>query len=116
MASPITAHKNRWQAQIRNGKDIRCGICGIRFGVKPHPYLGKLTVDHIIPKFLGGNNHKENLQPTHWLCNSRRGHMLLEEFKEALNQQNVLLHAIQIIERDNMPSIDDLLRKVDDVG
>ena len=116
MASPMSRYRNKWLGQIRNGKDIRCGICGIRFGQYTHPYLGKLTVDHIIPKFLGGNNHEENLQPAHKLCNSRRGHVLLEEFREALNQQNVLLHAVQIIERDKMPSIDELLRKVDDVG
>lgn len=116
MANPLKAHRQRWQAQIRNGKDIRCGICKLRFGQFAHPWLGPLTVDHIIPKFLGGTNHRENLQPAHKLCNSRRGHILLEEFQEALNQQNVLLHALQIIERDKMPSIEELLRKVDQDG
>jgi 5-methylcytosine-specific restriction endonuclease McrA len=37
------------------------------------PILGTVTVDHVIPRSLGGTNDLVNLRPAHGRCNSSRG-------------------------------------------
>lgn len=54
----------------------RCYYCG-----KPI-FPSKLTVDHKIPRSLGGPTIPNNLAPTCKACNSRKGNMLEEEFLE----------------------------------
>ena len=45
-----------------------CPYCG-----KPITTQDDLTIDHIIPKSLGGTDNIRNLQPMHQKCNSRKG-------------------------------------------
>lgn len=47
--------------QAANG---RCQRCGSRF---------RLTLDHIVPRHLGGGNHRENLQCLCETCNRAKG-------------------------------------------
>jgi 5-methylcytosine-specific restriction endonuclease McrA len=54
-----------------DGKGKVCGICK-----KPVKYT-KANLDHIIPQSKGGRNNIENLQLTHFKCNSSRGNSIL---------------------------------------
>jgi DNA invertase Pin-like site-specific DNA recombinase len=41
-----------------------------------------LHIDHIVPKVLGGSNERENLRPTHAICNIKKNDLgLLEYFR-----------------------------------
>ena len=42
----------------------RCQCCGSRF---------RLTLDHVVPRHLGGGNHRENLQCLCERCNKAKG-------------------------------------------
>ena len=44
-----------------------CGICGF------HVALKKATLDHILPRSLGGPNILSNLQLSHRKCNNQKG-------------------------------------------
>jgi len=61
-----TGSTDRWRkirAKIIN-RDQCCQICGTE---------SKLTVDHIIPRRLGGTDEPSNLQTLCVSCNSRKG-------------------------------------------
>ena len=44
-----------------------CGLCGLHV-----PYK-KATIDHILPRSLGGSNQISNLQLAHGRCNNKKG-------------------------------------------
>jgi len=52
----------------------RCFYCGRQIA----PY--EATVDHYIPRALGGSNRKENLKPACRPCNQAKGDKLPWEF------------------------------------
>ena len=61
---------------IKSGVVVECELC-----LDPISNVGgsgkkMLTVDHIIPRFLGGTDAKINLQPAHRKCNTKRGHSM----------------------------------------
>lgn len=39
------------------------------------------SVDHIVPRSLGGTDDLDNLRPAHGVCNSARGNKSIEEFR-----------------------------------
>ena len=50
-----------------------CGICNMPVDdTKPYPHPQSLTIDHIIPRSLGGGNEIDNLQLAHAVCNSTK--------------------------------------------
>lgn len=49
--------------------DDICHICGLP---------GAATVDHLVPRSLGGSNDLENLAPAHASCNYSRGNKEVE--------------------------------------
>lgn len=52
----------------------RCQLCGKRTDptrAVPHPFAP--TVDHILPRSLGGNDEPSNLQCAHHRCNTLKG-------------------------------------------
>lgn len=40
--------------------------------------LQEITVDHVLPRKLGGTHEVNNLAPAHKKCNQRRGNMPME--------------------------------------
>ena len=51
-----------------------CSICGqpLKFDA-PARSRWSASVDHIVPRSLGGGIDQANLRPVHYGCNSRRG-------------------------------------------
>lgn len=49
-------------------KSHDCSLCG-----KPIVCLSKATLDHIVPRSLGGHTRLLNLQLAHATCNSQKG-------------------------------------------
>ena len=50
-----------------------CGLCG-----KPIESESELTVDHIIPRAMGGSTTYENCQLAHKACNFRKGNKYVD--------------------------------------
>jgi 5-methylcytosine-specific restriction endonuclease McrA len=49
-----------------------CHLCGCRVRPKGRGYLAP-TIDHLVPRSLGGGGYDTNLRLAHRYCNSRRG-------------------------------------------
>lgn len=67
---------------LRNGGEVLCAICHLPCTLTKFPQLGQLTIDHIIPKNLGGTTRRSNLQPAHARCNSYKGDELVYLFHD----------------------------------
>jgi len=79
----------------------RCWYCGVQthmnnWRVKPD----KFTIDHVIPKNLGGNDDPSNLVPACHACNVHKGAMSLEAFRcaEARRRANAPIFTQEHIE------------------
>lgn len=55
-----------------------CHLCGEAINPKSGRRNRRATLDHVIPKSLGGSNSLENLRLAHWICNNRRGNLPLQ--------------------------------------
>ncbi|WAH97791.1 HNH endonuclease [Arthrobacter sp. MMS18-M83] len=58
---------------IKNGIEVRCGICGKPILHKKSDPSGRLSVDHIVPESWCGSDDAKNLQPSHVRCNAVKG-------------------------------------------
>jgi HNH endonuclease len=67
----VEISKNRRQ-RIINAYHGRCAICGAKPPI--------LTLDHIVPRALGGTTEDSNLQPACPRCNRRKGEAIGCEF------------------------------------
>jgi 5-methylcytosine-specific restriction endonuclease McrA len=56
----------RLRAEVIAKYGRRCHICKLLI-------VGKVSVDHVIPRSHGGTDHISNLRPAHLRCNKRRG-------------------------------------------
>jgi 5-methylcytosine-specific restriction endonuclease McrA len=68
---PINVGRLRMQYQAQGAC---CAICAsaIDYGaVSPAPL--SLSLDHVIALASGGTHRLDNIQPTHFICNSRKG-------------------------------------------
>lgn len=76
-----TDEKNTAKKKIINSS-VECYICGVTDM--------KLTIDHIIPRALGGSDKESNLKACCKYCNKQKGSMLLKDFIEyiSLNRNN----------------------------
>lgn len=61
----------RRNVALRDG--YRCCFCGCRLSYRT------LTLDHVVPKCLGGEDSWENLASACMRCNSRKGSLRVEE-------------------------------------
>jgi hypothetical protein len=59
--------------------NFTCMLCGHRFET-----LACISKEHLIPRSMGGTNGKQNIAPTHWMCNRFRGTLSLVVAAEAL--------------------------------
>lgn len=58
-----------------------CAYCGVKLNPK------KFDIDHIKPKYLGGRNTIENLNPSCRRCNSWKKTFSIEEFRQEIMAQ-----------------------------
>jgi len=77
---PGTAQKHR----IRERDGYTCQLCGIRkdpdLSVKESQ---RITIDHFIPRSLGGRNTKANLYCACYQCNQVKADIFFKTFQEA---------------------------------
>ncbi len=101
MANKQKANRlKKWRFKLAAGVEVLCAICGEPISLGGTKGKGGLTVDHIIPKALGGTYAKDNLQPAHARCNHKRQTMLLSEFKKKTSQETILRRAIEILDKN----------------
>lgn len=64
-------------AHLRQRDGDKCGLCSkaMKFDVPTGPRGDPFgaTIDHVIPRSLGGVDDLVNLQLAHWVCNNRKG-------------------------------------------
>lgn len=66
--------KGSLKARVYMQGNGKCGICKEHIDSSlAYPDHMSLSIDHIIPRSLGGSHKIDNLQPAHLLCNSKRG-------------------------------------------
>lgn len=58
---------------IADAAGWKCAICLLDIPVMPSKRLAALSMDHIVPKSLGGTDDVSNLRPVHMYCNALRG-------------------------------------------
>ena len=63
---------------IYNKSNGRCELCGQRL------LLENMTLDHIVPLSLGGEDDMENLQATCFACNQFKSNILPEDFMDRI--------------------------------
>lgn len=60
--------RREWQDMVIFGETVTCGICD-----SPITNHSEVSLDHIIPRSLGGGDIETNMQPSHKLCNNAKG-------------------------------------------
>ncbi len=75
----IMSHKSfRNKLKLVKKWGYQCIVCG-----RPFENLACVTVEHIMPKFLGGKNNNTNTAPAHWRCNQEKDVLsLINAFKK----------------------------------
>lgn len=71
MPSRQSVIRKRYVRDIETQGYVICGICEF-----PIIRASDVTVDHIIPKVLGGRNSVSNFQPAHHVCNQAKAAQL----------------------------------------
>lgn len=71
MGKGSTKAKQGWKIIVENGGSLSCGICGKTFKLGD-----SITLDHIIPRFLGGVHKRRNWQPAHYTCNQSKANKI----------------------------------------
>lgn len=68
-----------WHAAIKTQGFMPCNICTLPItadGWYGDVFLGKLTIDHVIPKSRGGPDIKQNIKAAHSSCNQLKGNII----------------------------------------
>ena len=97
-SQPDDAQKERWQMAGNKEGDNRCKLNDADFRKKVfekgkktcfwcrHPLdIGKMTIDHLIPKSHGGSDDFQNLWPSCRFCNELKSNMVLS----SKNKRNI---------------------------
>jgi CRISPR/Cas system Type II protein with McrA/HNH and RuvC-like nuclease domain len=66
--------KGSLRARVYMQSNGKCGICNEQIDSQvAYPEPLSLSIDHIIPRSLGGSHKIDNLQAAHLVCNAKRG-------------------------------------------
>ena len=85
-----TAVRVYWRTKLSEAQNHRCCYCGFRFSHQTHTKRSA-TIEHVVPRSQGGEDHPDNYVVACAGCNSSRGVMPVEDFvpaakRHALNQ------------------------------
>lgn len=96
MSKPKQKAGAEYRKTIADGHELLCAICGAL--ILEHP-----TVDHIIPKSLGGSDRAENFQPAHKACNMLKGSFIITGLAELIHDLHCPKesHATQVPQEHN---------------
>lgn len=72
----MAVSKQRRRSVIKRD-GMECTYCGIEIP------KGSITIDHVVPRKLGGSHKVSNLCVTCEDCNKNKGHLLLTQFLRA---------------------------------
>lgn len=72
------SHSKEERNIIYNKSGGRCELCGQRL------LFEEMTLDHIIPLSMGGEDSMENLQATCYTCNQFKSNLLHDEFMDRI--------------------------------
>lgn len=79
-----SSRNRKLRAKLLEGQGGRCAICGSAIGADA-------SIDHILPRSLGGSNRQTNLRLVHRSCNRRRSNRFTRADMAVLRQRE--LHA-----------------------
>jgi 5-methylcytosine-specific restriction endonuclease McrA len=72
--------------------EVKCWICRRPIGMwLHHNHPLAFTMDHIVPRILGGEDTLGNAMPAHRSCNSRRARELDYAMSNVHNEKRVIL-------------------------
>lgn len=72
-----------------------CPECGKKMSIKnPRGKASYMTIDHIVPKSLGGTNNIENLRGLCKDCNAKRGNDMTD-VKSRINEMGLYVSSIK---------------------
>lgn len=87
-----------------------CWYCGINVEPFPandcYPTKHTATLDHIHPKFWGGDNSDSNLTTACFSCNARKRDKTVEEYRQQLRYSNEIGKSIALLRAAQTPLID----------
>lgn len=79
--------KKHWKTLYR--QQIKLGMCYCYLCGKPIEDERDFNLDHCVPLSRGGPNVASNWRATHKSCNSQKGALTLEEYKEWLRLERL---------------------------
>lgn len=64
-------------------QDLFCGVSVVCYLCNQKITCNRdLTLDHVLPRCLGGKSSRHNLKPAHLVCNRKKGAMTIEEYRK----------------------------------
>lgn len=83
MPSRQNVIRKRYLRELKEYGAVTCGICDF-----PIIRNSDLTVDHVLPKMLGGKDRVYNFQPAHHVCNQVKGNKLNYKLKTGVENES----------------------------
>lgn len=74
-----TARRRKLRPKLAAAQDNKCYYCGTLTTLEQRK-INSATIEHLIPRSLGGTNRIENLVMCCASCNSLRGNLPIEDF------------------------------------
>jgi hypothetical protein len=91
----VNRRSSKTRGDVLDKTDGHCWYCSTL--LKPyqrevHPLRQNRNycIDHAVPRSTGGSDEFENLVPSCWICNNRKGDMTIEEFRQLISQYHGL--------------------------
>lgn len=70
------SRKTKYRINLLRKQKCKCFWCGKRFDTKTKKGRKKITLDHLLPKSMGGKLNVENLVASCHECNQTRGNQM----------------------------------------
>ncbi len=81
MRETSAERKKRIRRKLLRDQKYKCCYCGITLRQSGPNCGNKATIEHVLPKALGGTLKRENIKAACWTCNNQRGMLLAEQLR-----------------------------------